>query len=170
MQHPPSFRKTRMSHSILIRRALGSLAAAAAMAAAHADTTGMRGATLPTYQQECAACHIAYPPGLLPAASWQRLMGSLGQHFGTDASLDDASVSAISAWLKVNSGTYKRVGEEPPQDRITRSAWFLRKHNVHEVPPEVWRRPAVGSASNCAACHGNAAQGQFSERDIRMPR
>ena len=28
---------------------------------------------LPKYQQECAACHVAYPPGMLPADSWQRL-------------------------------------------------------------------------------------------------
>ena len=26
---------------------------------------------LAAYQQECSACHMAYPPGLLPAASWQ---------------------------------------------------------------------------------------------------
>ena len=46
---------------------------------------------LPKYQQECAACHLAYPPGLLPAASWQRLMSNLPRHFGTDASLDAAT-------------------------------------------------------------------------------
>jgi signal transduction histidine kinase len=31
----------------------------------------------PKYQQECAACHIAYPAGMLPAASWKRLMNNL---------------------------------------------------------------------------------------------
>ena len=48
------------------------------------------------YQQECAACHLAYPPGLLPAASWQRLMGNLPKHFGTDASLDAATLQTLS--------------------------------------------------------------------------
>jgi mono/diheme cytochrome c family protein len=138
--------------------------------AAHADRVGARVPVLPTYQQECAACHMAYPPGLLPAASWQRMMGSLGRHYGTDASLDEASVREIGAWLKAHAGSYKRVAEEPPQDRITRSAWFLRKHNEREVSPEVWKRASVGSASNCVACHGNAAQGSFSERDIKIPR
>lgn len=137
---------------------------------AHADNAGPRVPLLSKYQQECAACHIAYPPGMLPAASWQHLMGSLQQHYGTDASLDEASLREISGWLQVHAGTYKRVSEAPPQDRITKSAWFLRKHNAGEVPPEVWKRPAVGSASNCAACHTQAADGRFSERDIKIPR
>jgi hypothetical protein len=25
---------------------------------------------LPQYKQECAACHLAYPAGMLPAKSW----------------------------------------------------------------------------------------------------
>ncbi len=137
---------------------------------AQADSGGARVPVLPTYQQECAACHIAYPPGMLPAASWQHLLGSLQQHYGTDASLDEASLREISGWLQVHAGTYKRVSEAPPQDRITKSAWFLRKHNAREVPPEVWTRPAVGGASNCAACHTQAADGRFSERDIKIPR
>ncbi len=143
---------------------------AGSVATAHADDAGARVTPLPKYQQECASCHMAYPPGMLPAASWQRMMGSLNKHFGTDASLDEASVREISGWLKTNAATYKRVSEEPPQDRITKSAWFLRKHNAQEVPPAVWKRVAVGNASNCAACHTNAAQGSFSERDIKIPK
>ena len=150
--------------------ALALLLAAGAVIPAHADSVGARVAPLPKYQQECAACHMAYPPGLLPAASWQRLMGGLSKHYGTDASLDEASTREISAWLTTHAGTYKRVSEAPPQDRITKSAWFLREHNAEEVPPAVWKRTSVGSASNCAACHTQAAQGSFSERDIQIPK
>ncbi|MBU3739987.1 MAG: cytochrome C, partial [Rhodoferax sp.] len=125
---------------------------------------------LPRYQQECAACHIAYPPALLPAASWQRLMGSLDRHFGTDASLDAASVRDLTRWLTQNAGSYRRVSEPPPQDRITRSAWFVRQHGGHEVPADVWKRAAVGSPANCAACHTRADQGRFDEREIRIPK
>lgn len=120
----------------------------------------------PKYQQECAACHLAYPPGMLPAASWQRLMGALPRHFGSDASLDPATLQELSAWLGANAGT--RVREEPPQDRITRSAWFVRKHD--EVAASTWKLPAVKSAANCAACHTRAEQGDFNERYVRIPR
>ncbi|MDO8458028.1 MAG: diheme cytochrome c [Burkholderiaceae bacterium] len=162
-----------MSHSNLKKSLLAFLLAAGTVSAAHADDRGSKGpivAPLPKYTQECAGCHMAYPAGMLPAASWQRLMGSLDKHYGTDASLDEMSAREISGWLKANAGTYKRVNEEPPQDRITKSAWFLRKHRDGEVPAGVWKRASVGSASNCAACHTNAAQGSFSERDIKIPK
>ncbi len=138
--------------------------------AAMADSGGARVPLLPKYAQECSACHVAYPAGFLPAASWQRVMAGLGKHYGTDASLDEASVREISGWLKANAGTYKRVSEEPPQDRITKSAWFLRKHREGEVPADVWKRASVGSPANCMACHTNADKGSFSEREIRIPK
>lgn len=122
----------------------------------------------PQYRQECGACHIAYPPGLLPAPSWQRLLGNLPRHFGTDASLETAVAGELSAWLAAVAGTYKRLREQPPQERITRSGWFLSKHD--EVPASVWRRPAVRSPANCSACHARAEQGDFNEHDIRIPR
>lgn len=158
----------------MYQRSLLRVLAAALLATlwlpARADGPGPRPPLLPKYEQECAACHIAYPPGLLPALSWQRLMNSLDAHYGTDASLDAASVQEIAQWLAQHAGTYKRVAEAPPENRITRSAWFLRKHRADEVPPELWRHPAVKSAANCAACHSQAAQGRFNERDIRLPR
>lgn len=120
------------------------------------------------HQQECAACHVAYPPGLLPAASWQHIMGNLGKHFGTDASLDDASTREITAWLKANEGTGRRGGEEAVQDRITKTTWFVRKHD--EVSASTWKRASVGSASNCAACHADAAKGNFNEHQVRIPK
>jgi cytochrome c2 len=120
------------------------------------------------YQQECAACHIAYPPGMLPAASWKRLMGGLHQHFGADASLDAATTAEIGNSLQQNAASYKRVSEEPPHDRITQSRWFVRQHN--EVSAAVWKRASVGSASRCDACHAGAAKGHFNEDDVHIPK
>ena len=79
--------------------------------------------------------------------------------------------AAIGSWLAANAGTYKKVQREaaaPPQDRITRAAWFVREHD--EVPAATWRRDDVKSASNCVACHTRADEGDFSERHIRVPR
>jgi Dihaem cytochrome c len=138
---------------------------------AHADDGGPRNRVplLPLYQQECSACHVAYPPGLLPAASWKRLAGDLRHHFGTDATLDAATLTPLSTWLQANAASGRRAGDAPPpQDRITRSAWFVREHD--EVAAEVWKRTAVRSAANCAACHTGAEQGDFSEHRIHIPR
>lgn len=131
------------------------------------DDRGLAVPLLPLYQQECGSCHLAYPPGLLPAASWQRLMANLPQHFGTDASLDAPSGQAITGWLTANAGTYKKARAAPPQDRISRADWFVREHR--EVAPAVWQRASIKSASNCQACHRKADIGSFREREIRIP-
>jgi mono/diheme cytochrome c family protein len=148
-----------------------TLALSAPLAMAGNDaSSNISVAPLSAYTQECTACHMAFPPAFLPAASWQRMMGNLGKHYGTDASLDASTSRAIATWLKDNAGTYKRVKEEPPQDRITQSAWFLRKHRDGEVPPNVWKRASVGSPANCAACHTGADKGNFDENQIRIPK
>jgi hypothetical protein len=119
------------------------------------------------HQQECGACHVAYPPGLLPAASWAHLMSGLKQHFGADASLDADSATAISSWLQAHAGTGRRVAQEPAQDRISKSSWFVRQHD--EVSASTWKRASIGSPSNCAACHAEAAKGNFNEHQVRIP-
>jgi nitrate/TMAO reductase-like tetraheme cytochrome c subunit len=119
------------------------------------------------YKQECGSCHVAYPPALLPAQSWARIMRGLDNHYGTDAALDLASHQSISSWLALHAGTYKRVAQEPPQDRISRSAWFERKHRKIDVA--VWALPSVKGAANCGACHAGADQGRFDDDDLRAP-
>lgn len=135
---------------------------------AHAKQ-GSQAPVLPQYQQECSSCHIAFAPGLLPAVSWKRLMATLPRHFGSDASLDPVATRTLAAWLEANAGTYKRVSaESPPEDRITRSPWFNREHR--EVSAAVWKRPAIQSPTNCAACHPQADKGDFNEHSILIPR
>ncbi len=119
------------------------------------------------YAQECGACHIAYPATLLPAPSWQHLMKGLDQHFGTDASLAPDVNQALTAWLVNQASHARRQREAPPQDRITRAAWFVREH--HEVPKAVWGHPSVKSAARCDACHPGAARGDFNEHAVRLP-
>lgn len=121
----------------------------------------------PLYKQECAACHTAYPPGMLPAASWQRIMGGLDKHYGRDASLEPETVATLTQYLTQHAGTYRRVRNAPPEDRITKSDWFIRKHD--EIPPSAWRHVKIKSAANCAACHTTADRGDYDEDNVRMP-
>lgn len=138
---------------------------------AHADDNRPgRTPLLPAYQQECGSCHVAYPPPLLPPASWQRLMNHLPTHFGTDASLEADQVKRLGLWLQQASqaAASRRTPEQPPEDRITRTRWFAHEHG--ELPASVWQRTSVQRPSNCMACHTRADQGDFRERYIRVPR
>ena len=122
----------------------------------------------PKYQQECAACHLAYPPGFLPSRSWLRLKNNLEQHFGFDASIDAKDIQEISTWLDANAGTYKRARAEPKDDRLTESDWFVRKHR--KIEDEVWLRDAVKSKANCAACHTQAERGNYDDDGVKIPK
>lgn len=155
-------------NTLMSRLALGLVAASSFALPALADGNGRMVPLTPKYKEECSACHVAYPPSLMPAASWNRIMSNLPNHFGTDASLDPATVKELSGWINAHAGTYKRVREEPPQDRITRTAWFIRKHD--EVSAATWKRASVKSASNCIACHTTADKGDFNEDNVRIPR
>ena len=150
-----------------LRNSMAAMLAVVALIPALADGNLQPRQDLPIYKQECAACHLAYPPGLLPARSWTRIMTGLDKHYGSDASLDPAAVQQISRWLQTEAGTYKRVAEAPPEDRITRSAWFVTKHR--KLDPQVWKHASVKSAANCAACHTGADKGDFDDDGVTMP-
>ena len=134
-------------------------------ALAEEEMRGLAIPLLPKYRQECATCHIAYPPGALPAESWRRILNRLDRHFGTDATLDAATVGQLETWLTAHAAAGSRA--RPPEDRITRSSWFVAAHD--EVPMSLWHSPAVKRPSNCAACHTQADKGNFDERFIRIP-
>lgn len=147
---------------------------------AHGDGGGdvMPRLTHKNWQQECASCHLAYSPTLLPRASWQRLMGGLDNHFGDNASLDPATQADILRFLEANaadSGTsqigsrvMRRMGAKDAPLRITETRWFVGKHD--EVPRTAWSRKSVGSAANCAACHSKAEKGVFDDDSVRIPK
>jgi nitrate/TMAO reductase-like tetraheme cytochrome c subunit len=128
--------------------------------------------TMPTdapasYEAECASCHMAYPPALLSEQSWKNVMSGLSKHFGTDASIDSKTQIEITNWLIKNATTRQKYIETAPENRITKTSWFIRKHD--EVKPDVWKRASIKSPANCGACHIDSAKGIFSESKIKIP-
>lgn len=125
--------------------------------------------TDPRTLQECASCHIAFPPSMLPAASWKRMMGGLENHFGDDASLDAETTAAITRYLVDHAGDTSgqaskllrglRPGDAPL--RITELPKWVREHD--EVPAADWTRKDVGSKAHCTACHVDAEKGYFED-------
>ncbi|OIN90480.1 MAG: cytochrome C [Comamonadaceae bacterium CG1_02_60_18] len=120
------------------------------------------------WQAECGSCHMAYPPGLLPAASWKKVMAGLDKHFGTDASLSAADAQEITRYLTKYPSN--RWDSNAAPLRITDGEWFKAKHLKGEIAPEVWKRASVNSPGNCNACHTGAAKGDFNEHNISIPK
>jgi len=127
---------------------------------------------------ECSSCHMAYLPGLLPARSWQKMMGGLDKHFGENAELDAATRTEITKFLvenaadRANSRRSAKMNQSISSGstplRISETPYFVRKHD--EIGANVWKRPQIKSAANCVACHKGAEQGNFSEHEVRIPR
>lgn len=148
------------------RAALGCLAIALA-SLVNADNLTIHGAPK-SWRAECTSCHTAYPPALLSANDWKRVMQSLDKHYGSDASVTPQEVQEISQFLVANAST-KGSQHVSPVDppRMTKTAWFERKHR--KVPTAAWFDIRIKSAANCAACHTQAAKDNFSEHEIAVP-
>lgn len=153
--------------------ALVVAAGAAGLALADDDENKRLNINHPEYRSECGSCHIAFPPALLGAESWRAMMAGLDKHFGSDASLDAETSAVITKFLVANAARRDTAGSDGrPQLRISDTPWFRKEHrDGHDgITPGIFRSAAVKSAANCAACHRNAAEGDFSERDIRIPK
>lgn len=169
------FNYRKFSLTLTVAALLAEIMMPVAMAEEDHDEEGSKyvsTATNAKWKNECGACHVAYPPNLLPAESWRALMSGLDKHFGSDASLDAASAREIGNFLEQNAGSEKFasqmfVSRGKPQLRITETRWFRNKHD--EVSQRDWDNPKVKSPANCTACHTQAENGDYSERNVRIP-
>ena len=132
------------------------------------------------YNEECGDCHLAYQPGLLPEASWRKLLSpaALEDHFGENAELDDETLVQLLAIAVENSAdksTYKRskkimasLRENRAPLRITEVPYIRRKH--HELTDKmVTKNEKVKSLSYCDACHQQAEQGNYDDDTVEIP-
>ena len=122
----------------------------------------------PVVKTECGSCHIAFSPSMLPAKSWQSMMGALKNHFGDDASVDAATASRITRYLTINAADsggsqgdklVRGVSANNPPLRITELPNWVRKHR--KVPAWEWVHKDVRTRANCAACHADAERGYY---------
>jgi hypothetical protein len=125
-----------------------------------------------TVAKECAACHMLYPPALLPARSWSSIVANLNNHFGENAALDDATTKAIADYLVANAADTGGIGTNllrdlPPEvtpARITDLPWWKRKHEKrNRVGPVALAENGAKFKGDCKACHKGAEQGLFDD-------
>jgi len=135
-------------------------------------------AVINLYAKECGACHLAYQPHFLPKRSWVKIMDTLGDHFGENASLDEAARVQILDHLVSNSAEGSRskrsrkilssIRDTETPLRISDTPYFKKEHD--EFPPDVFKRKSIVSPANCAACHPEAEKGDFNEHRVKIPK
>ncbi|RPI46945.1 MAG: cytochrome C [Betaproteobacteria bacterium] len=129
------------------------------------------GVSDPVVREECGSCHLAYPPSMLPARSWQRMMAGLKNHFGDDASLDAATAERVRRYLAANAADAggRRYGDKLTRGlpaastplRISELPRWIREHR--KVPAWEWTHKEVRTKANCTACHADAERGYFDD-------
>ncbi|MBU1274301.1 MAG: diheme cytochrome c [Proteobacteria bacterium] len=133
----------------------------------------------PLYQEQCGACHMAYQPALLPAASWSKILANLPEHFGEQVDLSSQDRDALGGYMAANAAEscgckisrkiLKSLRGGVPL-RISQTPYILHKHEDDDIPPGAFERKPVGSRGNCKACHPTAEQGQYDDDLVRIPR
>ncbi len=166
-----------MSNNNMTLAAVAAAALAAASTLVLAAPRAFPPVSEPAYSKECGTCHMAYPPQLLPARSWQRVMGSLESHFGENAALDAATRSKIADYVVANSADAAknaeslqimaslRAGEVP--ERITRTPYIEGLHAA-VLDPKWNGTPRPKTLAACPVCHYRAEDGDFFERRFKV--
>jgi len=136
--------------------------------------------SLPRYAEECSSCHYAYPPGLLPEASWRSLLGvsALPDHFGENIEMKEAVRAELLDYAARNAADHsfsKRsrsivasIGSGTAPLRITEVPYIRRKHRT--IPDDqVRNNPRVKSLALCDACHTRADTGELDDESVVIP-
>lgn len=104
------------------------------------------------YLENCASCHIALPPAVLPTQTWQQVLQD-SQHYGTQLPpLINPPRLLIWKYLQYFSRPYAK--EEQTPYRVDESRFFKALHPQVKLP-----RPV--EISGCVSCHPGAAQYNF---------
>lgn len=132
---------------------------------------------LPSFVDECASCHILYPPHLLPKASWQNMMKNINleNHFGDDARVDEEIRVAIEEYLTKNSAenstkeaSFYTLKSLKDRDviAITETPFWKKRHK--KISKEIFKSEKVKSKANCKACHKNIESGLIEDENIKI--
>ena len=97
-------------------------------------------------------------------------MGSLENHFGEDASLDDQTTQHITKYLVAQAGDTERgsskyvrgLDNKKTLIRITETKYWIRQHPA--ISKEKLQSGLAGLKTNCAVCHLRAEDGHY-EKD-----
>ena len=173
---PPPLRKCRPGAAVVTMGAFVIVVGSVLWVFSTMPPSGLRDlAANETYETNCADCHQSYHPSLLPAASWTKMMQELDDHFGEDATLDDADTIEITAYLSTHASEawdteaanrLRTVDAKAPY-QITATPYWIRKHS--EISKDVFKRKAIGQPGHCAACHQDDKIGRFDDQMIKIP-
>ncbi len=133
------------------------------------------------YYTDCGDCHKTYPPYMLPARSWKRIIKDLDNHFGeeiTEANISKEARTSILNYLTSNSSEYSTnkiafrfinsLEKDEAPKAITKTDYWRDIHK--NIDPKVFKSKKVKSRAYCWSCHEGFEQGIFKNEKISIPK
>ena len=127
-----------------------------------------------TTRSECGDCHMVFPPNRLTIKGWKKIMSTLSDHFGEDASIDAASVKRIEKYMtskamdakdtvpaRMRIKQWKKKGIIDPI-RITETPGWQRHHKTKKYRL-MSKDVKYERGANCIICHKDAERGMYEE-------
>jgi len=112
----------------------------------------------------------------LPAKSWENILATRKDHFGSEVVLDEQQRDSIANYLvsnaadkssaKIGNKIARSLGGAAP-GRIVEIPYIIKKHR--KVGQALFSRKSVGSMANCIACHPGASNARFDDDDVMVP-
>ncbi len=102
------------------------------------------------YLENCASCHVAMPPQIMPTETWRRLLLEPEQHYGVQLQ-EMIGPSRLVMWDYLRTYTRPSVEGQPIPYRIAESRFFKALH------PRVKFSEAI-KPDSCVTCHPGVAQ------------
>jgi cytochrome b len=129
----------------------------------------------PLFAEQCGSCHLAFPPSLAPAATWNAILDRMEAHFGRDTGLPPTMIAQLRTYLVANSAEHwdtlpswqLRTPDPAGSLRISATPGWRRIHRG--IPASVFAVSPILSRSSCEACHADAATGLFAPQAIAIP-
>lgn len=104
------------------------------------------------YLENCATCHLAIPPAVMPSETWRQLLQD-SQHYGQQLRpLVDPG--RLLVWNYLSTFSRPELDKEEIPYRISESRYFKALHPKVKLP-----RPL--SISSCVSCHPGAEKYNF---------
>ena len=105
---------------------------------------------LKLYLQNCATCHVALPPEVMPSETWRTLLLEPEQHYGRQIErIERPFITIVWNYLLAFSRSLNK--NEPKPFRVSESRYFKILHPQVKLPQPL-------NASGCIACHPGAAK------------
>ncbi len=105
------------------------------------------------YLENCATCHIALPPEVLPMETWRRLLQEPEQHYGKELERITGP-SLLIMWDYLRTFSRPLGAKEPTPYRVSESRFFKALHPRVKFPQSV-------NPAGCVTCHPGVAQHNY---------